>query len=166
MRGRVLLAVAVVGVTAVVSLVAGRGEPHQIVLKPGPQAGTSATLTAVGFGELDDLGRWAKQARAFKRDLDAIRRSEDPFGEVLVKATCQGLNQVADEDRAYGNGVVSPSLQDWEDFLKEQSVYLAPRYAGKLSSRLNQLNTTAQLATINPRAAHVYVQVCVRAKRY
>jgi hypothetical protein len=161
MRGRFVLAVAVAGVTAAASLVIGAGEPKQIVLTSGAQAGSSATLAGLGLTEVGDAIRFARQARAFERDLNAISRSDDPVGKLLERATCQGLSQVADQNRR-DDDAVPPSAREWQRFLNAQAGYLGPRYAGRISSRVSQADNTLQLATINPRAAYAYVKVCVR----
>jgi hypothetical protein len=123
---------------------------------------------AFRLGTVDDLVRTLgvpDEAVTFKNNLNSIARSDDPVGEALALATCQGLTQVADEDRSSEGDVVAPSAQDWEQYLNARVATLAPPYAGKVSTRVNQLNNTLQLATINPRTAHAYVEVCVRGKR-
>lgn len=98
--------------------------------------------------------------------LDKIAASDDPFGEALTIATCQGLGQIAEQDRQNDGNVIPPSAQDWERYLNEDLVtLLPPQYRTLISSRVSQFNDAAQLASINPGAARTYLQVCVRGER-
>ena len=115
---------------------------------------------AAGLAELSD------DVLGIKAKFDRIAASDDPFGEALVIASCSGLTEVANRDRESGGSAVPPTAQQWEAYLNNRvASIVAPQYAGLVSTRVNQFNTSAQLASINPRAAHVYVEACVLGRR-
>jgi hypothetical protein len=163
MKGRVAILVA--GLSAAAALAGCGSGPAKVVLKGGSGVVSKAVFNP---GSLDDAARVIgvpDEALVFKNDLNAIARSDDPVGEALAIASCQGLSQVADQDRENEGDVIPPTGQDWQRYLNAQVGLLAPAYAGTVSGRVDQFNDTLQLATINPRAAHAYVEVCVRGKR-
>lgn len=167
---KVGVAIAVAGLTGAVAL-AGRGAPEQIVLKSHSDlARPATTLAAFNPRALGNATRGlhvgADDLLAFERQLNTIRRSDDRIGETLAEVMCSGLTEIADQNRRSDGSVVPPSVREWQDYLKEEVTwYLPSRYGRLISSRVGQFNTTAQLATINPRAAYAYVEVCARGKR-
>ena len=164
MRGRVVMAVAGLTVAAAVAGCGGGSGATKILLS----GSSSVSKAAVHTGALDDIARGlgvSDDALAFKGQVEQIARSEDPLGEALVLASCQGLTEVADQDRQYEGDVIPPSAEEWEDYLNGAVSQYAPIYAGQVSSRVDQFNNAAQLANINPNAARLYVNACVRGKR-
>ena len=167
---RVVVAIAVAGLTAAVAL-AGRGEPEQIVLKSHSDLARPAmTLAAFNPRAFGNVARGihvgSDDLLAFERQLNAIRRSDEWVGETLAQAMCSGLTEVADQNRRSDGSAIQPSAREVLDYVEEEAKwYLPSRYARKVSSRVNQFDTTAQLVTVNPRAASAYVEVCARGKR-
>jgi hypothetical protein len=72
-----------------------------------------------------------------------------------------GLSNIADQSRQNDGNVLPVSAQPWEGFLNDEVGVLLPlKLASAIAKRVTQFNTAAQLATINPRAAYVYVEQC------
>lgn len=123
-----------------------------------PPGGTLSE-TARGLAEALDSGT------SIKSKLDRVAASDDPFGEALVIATCDGLTQIADQSRESDGNVIGPDARAWEDYLNEAVAVLLPKKsAGVISSRVSQFNNAAQLASIDPGMARVYVQQCALRK--
>jgi hypothetical protein len=130
----------------------------RVVAKTHPQGGTLSE-TARGLADAIDNGT------SIKAKLDRIAASDDPFGEALVIATCDGLTQIADQSRESDGNVIPPDAQTWEKYLNETVAVLLPKKsAGVISSRVSQFNNAAQLASIDPAMARVYVQQCALRK--
>ena len=146
------------------------GKAVEVFLNQSKNIGTFVSHAHPSPGTVHDaaegLATLSDDALGIKAKLDRIAASDDPFGEALVTATCSGLTEIADRDRESGGNVIPPSAQDWETYLSDElASTVPPQYAAVVSSRVEQFNTSAQLASINPRAAHVYVEACVLGRR-
>jgi hypothetical protein len=122
-----------------------------------------AIETHVQPGTLHDLGQTFTEDVDFglsiKATLDKIASSDDPYGSALATATCIGLGQVASHENDPNAGPATQ--QTWESFLVSQvSVLLPMNPLAVIQTKVDQLNTTASLATINPRLAATYYQEC------
>jgi hypothetical protein len=117
-------------------------------------AGSTLSEVARGLGTAIDTGT------NIKAQFEKIAASEDPWGEALLTATCYGLENIAEQHRQ-NNDVLPASAQSWEDFLNKQVAVLLPDKVGsEIRSRVSQFNNAAQLASIQPRAAYIYVRDC------
>jgi hypothetical protein len=129
-----------------------------VVADAHPQGGTLSD-TARGLADAIDSGT------SIKTKLDRIAASDDPLGEALVIATCDGLTQIADQSRESDGNAIGPDAQAWEDYLNASVAVLAPKkLAGLVSSRVTQFNNVVQLESIDPGMAWVYVQQCALRK--
>jgi hypothetical protein len=124
----------------------------------GRVAPTDSALSQVASG----LGAGAKRVEDIKAQLQAIAGSDDPFGRALVEATCWGLTSIAEQYRQNPNAsFVATTTDSWATYLNRQVTALLPsNLATLVSGRVTQFNNAAQLASINPRAAYLYVQAC------
>ncbi|HYH90057.1 MAG TPA: hypothetical protein VEX67_12540 [Solirubrobacteraceae bacterium] len=150
--------------------VSGGSKAVDVVLTGGNDVGTFIARAHPNPGTLHDaaagLADLTGDAQAIKAKFDRIAASDDPFGEALVTATCSGLTHVAEQDREHNGNVLPPSAQDWQAYLNDEVARLLPlRYAAAVPGRVEQFNTAAQLASINPRAAYVYAEQCVLGRR-
>jgi len=98
---------------------------------------------------------------SIKPALDKIAASDDPYGTAMAQAICIGLGQLAqykDDPNAR-----PATEQTWDSFLVTQVGVLLPNTLPfVIQGKLNQLNATASLATINPRLAATYYSECTR----
>lgn len=101
------------------------------------------------------------QQQAVRTYLDELANSPDPYGRLLTRALCTGMEQVKDfseED--------TPSDDEWSGFLVEQLKILAPNNPLEIiQSKVDGFTTAAQLSQINPRAAAIYFRECVARPR-
>lgn len=114
-------------------------------------------------GSLRQLGQEftnaVDQGLELKPTLDRIAASDDPYGEAIASAICTGLTQVAAADETDP----PPTSTSWETFLIEQVHILLPNNpAAVADAAVKRFTTTADLASINPRAAGIYFQECSR----
>jgi hypothetical protein len=122
----------------------------------------SGALSKVAAGLASAVDRGTN----IKAQLDTIAASDDPYGKALVTATCYGLGRVAKQSRENDGNVIPPSAQEWGSFLTDEVAALLPEQpASAIQSRVTQFNNAAQLQTINPRVAQVYVEQCALRRR-
>lgn len=127
----------------------------------GEVAPSGGTLSEVALG----LGTAIDTGTSIKAQFEKIAASEDPWGEALLTATCYGLNNIAEQHRQ-NNNVLPASSQSWEEFLNEGVAALLPnKLSLEISTRVNQFNNAAQLASIHPRVAYIYVRDCAIGRR-
>jgi hypothetical protein len=122
-----------------------------------------AIETHVQPGALHDLGltfsHEVDSGQSINRTLDSIAASDDPYGLALTKAMCIGLGQVASHQN--DPNPQPATQQTWQDFLVSQVKVLLPNNPlFVIQTKVDQLNTTASLATVNPRLAAAYYQEC------
>jgi hypothetical protein len=117
-------------------------------------AGGTLSEAARGLGTAIDNGL------SIRATFEKIAASDDPYGEALVTATCYGLRKIAEQ--AQQTDQLRPATaQSWEDFLNSELVVLLPlKTREQISGRVAQFNNAAALASIDPRAAYVYVREC------
>ena len=174
MKRRVTMTVA--GLTAAAAIAGcggGAGSAGKAVgaaLTSGKVVGTYVSHAHPNPGTLHEaatgLASVSDDALSIKGKLDRINASDDPLGEALTQATCSGLTQVSEQDQESSGTVLPPTAQDWEAFLNEEvAQYAPPGYEDLIPGRVSQFNNAAQLASISPNAARVYVEACVLGKR-
>ena len=101
------------------------------------------------------------QQQAVRTYLDQLANSPEPYGRLLTRALCTGMEQVKDfpeED--------TPTDADWSAFLLKQLTILAPNNPiDIIRSKVDGFTTAAQLSQVNPRAAAIYFRECVARPR-
>lgn len=127
----------------------------------GEVAPTGSTLSEVARG----LGTAIDTGTNIKAQFERIAASDDPWGEALLVATCYGLENIAEQHRQDSN-VLPASAQSWENFLdKEVAALLPDKLSSEVRTRVSQFNNAAQLASIQPRVAYIYVRDCALRRR-
>jgi hypothetical protein len=122
----------------------------------GEVAPAGGTLSEVARG----LGTALDTGTSIRAQFAKIAASDDPYGKALATATCYGLSNVASQYRQ-NNNVLPASAQTWEAFLNNAvRALLRPEFASQISARVTQFDNAAQLASIQPRVAYLYVREC------
>jgi len=122
----------------------------------GDVAPAGGTLSEVAHG----LGTAIDNGLNIKATFESIAASDDPYGKALVTATCYGLKNISEQYQK-NNQVLPATAQSWEDYLNNELVVLLPSKTREhISGRVTEFNKAAALASVNPRAAYVYVREC------
>jgi hypothetical protein len=107
---------------------------------------------------IDDAVR---QQQDVRRYLDELANSSDPYGWLMTRALCTGMEQLAQWPEDEGGA----SEEEWYSFLVEQLIILAPNSPlATVRSKVDGFVTTAQLWQIAPRVAFVYYRECQRSR--
>lgn len=108
---------------------------------------------------IDEAVTQQQQVRTY---LDELANSPDPYGRLLTRALCTGMEQLKD----FTEEDAPPTDEEWSGFLAEQLKILAPNnLIETIQAKVDGLTTAAQLSRISPRGAAIYFRQCVAKPR-
>jgi hypothetical protein len=171
--GRAAIPLAILAAVAFVGCGGGGGAGPVVEGGSGAVRALRATTNTVRFtadqtipgSALAEVARQIDESVALQQEirtyLDALANSPDPYGRLLTRALCTGMEQVKD----FPEGD-TPTDEEWADFLVAQISILAPNNPiDVIQAKVNGFTTTAQLSQVNPRAAAIYFRECVARPR-
>jgi hypothetical protein len=114
-------------------------------------------LVVATFPEAAEALSVARTVDDAEQALKQLASSDDPFGLVMTKSLCAGMDQMAQLDDPEQTG------DNWRSFLIDQgNAQLKPASRPSLTSYVDRLMTIWDLGQVNVRAAYTYAKACLR----